>query len=104
MNSQLPIPITDESDLNYYEQYLNQELSTVTNAKVHLYATLNAYIGKLVKIDFTGIKPESRMGKLSQVGDDFLIIKSNNQSEIIIPITSVKFLTVLQNNTKLPHF
>lgn len=104
MNNQLPVPITDETDLDYYKSYLNREFSEITTPKATLCALLKAYIGKSVKIDIVGYKPETRMGKLSQIGDDYLILKSQNQTEIIIPLTSVKLVTVLQNNTKPPHF
>lgn len=104
MDNQFPIPITDETDLNYYESYLNREFSEITTPKPQLCAFLKAYIGKPVKIEIISNKTETRMGKLSQVGNDFLSLKAHNQTETIIPLTSVKVATVLQNNTKLPHF
>ena len=105
MNNDFPIPITRQHDLDYYENYLDNEFSMVEKQETRLSQFLKTYIGKPIKIDYAiGNKSEARMGVLSSVGDDFLVIKSQNQNDIIIPLASVKSLTVLQNNTKLPHF
>ncbi len=105
MNDNFPIPITDETDLEFYEEYLKEEFTLATDKKPTLCAALKSYIGKAVKADCAiGNRLESRIGILTEVGDDFFMIKPPNRREIIINLNSLKFLSILQNNTKPPHY
>lgn len=110
MNNNFPIPITDAADLEIYENYLKEELSS-SDLTVHspiptLSEHLKSYIGKPVKAECeVGNRLESKSGILSQVGNEFIIINSfQNRQSVIIGLKSVKFLTILQNNVKNPHF
>ena len=105
MNQNFLNPITNESDLEQYEKYLNEEFSALDNEKPTLTAALISYIGRAIKVDCAiGNRLESRSGILTAVGEDFLTLKALNRQEIIIQLNTVKFFTILQNNTKLPHY
>ncbi len=105
MNDNFPTPITNETDLEFYENYLKDEFVTVENKAETFTDLLKKYIGKPIKADCTiGNRVEYRIGILSSVGMDFIIIKPNRNREIIIKLQSIKFISVLPNNTKLPHY
>lgn len=106
MNTDLPIPITSDADLEYYEDYLKQEFPASTpNTENRLADYMKNYIGKQIKTELVPYnKTDSRIGVLLRTGDDFLVIKMPNHRETLIPLKSIKTITVLQNNTKPPHF
>ena len=105
MNNDFPIPITSQNDLDFYENYLKEELSLNPLPKEpsqsRLTQALKQHIGKLIKIEICiGNRLEIRTGKLLEVGDDYLCILSSNRQKTLIDIKSAKFFTLLQNNTK----
>ncbi|MBR4116975.1 MAG: hypothetical protein IKK65_02725 [Clostridia bacterium] len=105
MNDIFPLPLTNETDLEVYEEYLKNEFSENRHQPQTLTSILKGYIGKNVKADCAiGNRLESRIGLLTDVGENFLIIKPPNRQELIIHLGSLKFLSILQNNTKLPHY
>ena len=102
--NEFPTPITSETDLTYYEKYLEQEFPSDTPPQT-LCNRLKCYIGKAVRVDLSSpYRAENRNGVLKDIGQDFLIIKSPQQRECFIPFCALKSITVLQNNTKPPHF
>lgn len=105
MTDNLPIPIISDKDLDFYEDYLYQEFKPKSNESVTFNTLLKNYTGKTVKIDCSiGNGLQSKTGILTSLGDDFLTIKLPNRHEIIIKLNSIKFITILQNNPKLPHY
>lgn len=106
MNTDLPMPITTDTDLDYYEQYLKREFSTITQPTENCLAHhIKNYIGKQIKAELIPYdRVDIRLGVLLRTGDDFLVIKMPNLQEAVIPLKSVKAITVLQNNTKPPYF
>ncbi len=108
MNYDFPIPITSDTDLQIYEDYLKEEFenSDITVTAPTLTEQLKSYIGKPVKAECAvGNRLESRSGILTQVGEEFIILTAfQNRRSMIIGLKSVKFLTILQNNIKNSHF
>ncbi len=105
MNDNFPIPITTENDLSFYEDYLLAEFDVSPKPTPNLTDYLGAYIGKPIKIDCTvGNRLESKIGTLTNVGEDFIAINLQNGKNMVIALNTVKFLTILQNNIKNPHF
>lgn len=104
MNNEFPVPITSETDLDYYEKYLEQEFAPPPPPKT-LLSKLECYIGRRVKIDlFSPYRADSRSGILKDIGQDYLVLKPQPQIENFIPFCAVKSITILQNNKTLPHF
>ncbi len=105
MNDNFPIPITTENDLSVYENYLLGEFDISPKPTHNLTDYLKSLIGKTVKIDCAiGNRLESKMGILTQVGQDFITIALQSKKDMVIGLKTVKFLTILQNNIKNPHF
>lgn len=105
MNDNFPTPITTENDLSFYENYLLGEFDVSPKPTQNLTDYLGAYIGKTVKIDCAiGNRLESKIGILTQVGEDFITITLQSKKDMIIGLKAVKFLTILQNNIKNPYF
>ncbi len=104
MNNEFPVPITSEADLIHYEKYLEQEFAPPSTQKT-LLNKLECYIGGRVKIDlFSPYRADSRIGILKDIGQDYLVLKTQSQTECFIPFCVVKCITILQNNKTLPHF
>ena len=104
MYDEFPSPIINETDLVSYQKYLEREFAPPQNENT-LLNKLNRYIGALIKIDlFSPYRTDSRSGILKETGQDYLVLKTQTTRESFIPFYAVKSITVLQNNTKLPHF
>ncbi len=102
MDNNLPIPITNEKDLLFYEDYLKQEFTTVNTQESYEY--LENFLKCVVKIDCEiANRIESKIGTLETFGKDFLVINLQNQKKSIILLKCVKFITILQNNKKYPY-
>lgn len=99
MYTNFPVPINDDSDLEFYENYLKQEFKTTATTFVQ---SLKAYIGCTLKIDcVTCNRIEAKIGKLLTVGEDFILLNlSQTNQKTIISLDTVKFVTILKNNTK----
>ncbi len=105
MNTDFPVPITSIDDLEIYENYLKEEFRNQTAPTKNLKDRLKTLIGSLVKIDYpVGNRLESKIGRLLEIGEDFISINLQNGRNMVIGLNTVKFLTVLQNNIKNPHF
>ena len=101
MNDNFPIPITTENDLNIYENYLIDEFEISPKPKHNLTDYLKSYIGKPIKIDCAiGNRLESKIGVLTQIGEDFIAITTQSKRNMLTRLENIKFLTILQNNTK----
>ena len=110
MNNDFPIPLSCESDLTVYENYLKQnnaELTFENNVKpeilknqMFLPAYLNNHIGKLVKIEaLVGECLQTRIGWLYEIGADYVVIKLNqNCSSMVIEGKCIKFITIIHDN------
>ena len=105
MNSNFPVPITSVTDLEFYENYLKEEFPHKTDTDINLHKHLKTLVGNIVKIDCSvGNRLESKIGKLIQVGEDFLTLNLQNGRNLSVCLSNIKFVTVLQRNTKNPHF
>ncbi len=106
MNENFPIPITTTNDLEVYEAYLKEEFQSTETPNSDLIEKLQGYIGKPVKAECeVGNRLESKSGILSQVGNGFIVVSSfQNRQSVLIGLKSIKFFTVLQNNTKNAYF
>ncbi len=105
MHNDFPVPITSDKDLDIYQSYLSSELEESNITANNMTANLKCYIGNLVKTDCAvGNRLESKIGILDTVGEDFVILNLQSRKKALIPLNSVKFLTILQNNTKSPYF
>ncbi|MBR6533343.1 MAG: hypothetical protein IKT44_02825 [Clostridia bacterium] len=105
MNDNFPTPITTENDLSFYENYLHQEFDVLPKPTHNLTDYLKPHIGKTIKADCAvGNRLESKIGILTQVGEDFITITLQSKKDMIIGLKTVKFLTILQNSIKNPYF
>jgi hypothetical protein len=103
MDANFPTPITDISDLEFYQNFLKEEFPQKEPST--LKEKLKTLIGNQIKIESAiGSRIEIRTGRLLEVGDDFIVIKPMQSNvEIMLYINSVKFLTVLKNNIRKPY-
>lgn len=99
MYDNLPPSITTENDLLVYEDYLNRETEEIVPKKPK--DCLKDFLNRVVKIVCGNTVI---IGVLEEIGNDFLIITSRNLKKTAIARNNVKFITVLQNNTKFPYF
>ncbi len=99
MPENLPVPISAESDLSLYEEYLNREFQEIIPQKPQNY--LLEFLNCLVKIDCGNT---NIVGVLEHIGNDFLIIISQNKRKTAVALNNVKFITILQKGTKYPYF
>ncbi|MBQ3816829.1 MAG: hypothetical protein II802_00990 [Clostridia bacterium] len=114
--------IRDESDLELYKKYLEQNDATKSEESAEqimpppetekqyvpetlsnsafLPAYLKRNIGKIMKIEFLiGGKMETRIGKLIAVGASFIELKRLKQAgTMICDMNSIKFVTVIHDN------
>lgn len=106
MSDNFPIPINNETDLVFYENYLNKEFENDISLTIHKTKTLKnlleSYIGFFIKAEVcVGNRLEVRVGKLLEIGQDYLCLSSSsNKCKTIIDIKSVRFFTIPQNNYK----
>lgn len=102
MNTDFPTPITSFADLKTYENYLQEEFCDKSPTFKNLFNTL---LESVIKIDCTvGNRLEAKIGKLKEIGDDYVLLTLQNGKNMIIGLESIKFVTILQNNIKYPHF
>ncbi len=102
MDNNLPVPIYNDEDLLFYEDYLKQEFTTINTQKSYEY--LKNFLNCIVKIDCEiANRIESKIGTLETFGEDFLVITLQNQKKSIILLKCVKFITILQNSKKHPY-
>jgi len=99
MNQNLPDGITDEKDLELYENYLKTEfLDYPTDYK----NCIERHKGKLVKVEsFISGRIYSRCGVLSEIGNDYITITSNKGCiSTIVNLKDIKYITVIHNKRK----
>lgn len=102
MNSDFPIPINSESDLQAYENYLT-DMDKPKNHTALFDEHFKTLIGYIIKADLViGNRLESKIGTLESIGEDFFILGIQNQKSIIIKSKSVISITILQKSTKRP--
>ena len=103
--------IVSEKDLNIYENYLNKDknkypvsIENPTNNLLPSY--LYTHIGKLIKTESViGENIICKVGKLLQVGNNFLVIKLKDTcATTVIELSSVKFITIVHDNSKFKLF
>ena len=126
MNENFPSPITDESDLIHYENYLsanerhnvesanvvtiedrnmsyipsdNRDLPIELRNTAYMPAFLSKHIGKLVRVEhLLGGQLVSRTGILMTVGATFIVLRSKNNATLICDGASIRFVTIIHNN------
>lgn len=103
--------IVSEKDLNIYENYLNKDTAkypvSIENPKNNsLPNHLHNHIGKLIKTESViGETVICKIGKLLQVGNNFLVVKLPNAcATTVIELSSVKFITIVHDNSKIKLF
>jgi len=118
--------INNETDLEKYESYINNEEKNIKpralqnirienkrdnqhsnnniisqNTCNHFFAGyLKNHIGKLVKTEsLVGNCIEIRIGILLEVGIDYIVLKlSTNCCSMVIPSSSIKYITIVHDN------
>ena len=86
------VSITCEKDLEIYEKHLQGDLLGEMNFKKHL---INCK-GKMVLVETcVGGNVSKKIGKLLEVGDDYIVLKNANSCQsTIIPASNIYFITV----------
>lgn len=100
MRQNFPDYIKNDNDLVYYERHLNSmdvlsnEADTHTDNKTKRHKNL---IGKMVKVEsLVGNRLMCRVGTLMEIGEHHIIIKpSRNAVTIMIPMDTVKYVTII---------
>ena len=94
--------IKTESDLLFYEKYLQDNISSAlpkkeASASLNLREYLKNAKGKLIKVElFFQNRLESKIGFLSEAGDDFIVIMPRNSSlQIVIKQNNIKYITLI---------
>lgn len=126
MDNKLPVHITNEKDLEFYEAFIsdmksnngkamqiqhsnipmtkqkqiNFKTDSPTLCPDMLYKFLSNHIGKLIRIDFLiGNRTESKSGKLINVGKEYIVLKLfRSGCTMICDIKSIKFVTIVHDN------
>ena len=98
MNDNFPIAITNEADLDFYKTYLEQEFKETTPRT--FLQKLNDYIEAPIKIEcLLGNRIETKIGHLSEVGEDFILLKSlQNRQKLLLHLSTVKAVMPLKEN------
>jgi hypothetical protein len=91
-----PSPIDNDSDLEFYENYLKQEFKTTQHSTFVEY--LKRYIGFTLKIDCAiGNRIDTKIGKLTEVGEDFILLNiAPTNQKTMVRLGNVKFVTILK--------
>ena len=94
----LPYKISDEKDLNIIEERLLNDKSKYKNNS--FLEILGSYLEKPIKIELIiGNRLNTRIGKLCEVGQDFVILKNINYGfKTVIPLNFIRIITLLQGN------
>lgn len=100
MHENFPYPITDEKDLDFYQDYLKREFETTTPNTLN--SKLKTLIGSLIKAEYLlGNQPQIKTGYLSEVGEDFIMLKPpQSNAKTIIRTETVKLLHILKDAQK----
>ncbi len=86
-------PIFDEKDLETYEEFLKNELKNTNSETFENF--LQTLLGKQIKVDcLLGNHLESRSGKLIKIGEDFLLLRLQNCSQLLINKSLIKFISL----------
>ncbi|MBE6787603.1 MAG: hypothetical protein E7537_04570 [Ruminococcaceae bacterium] len=103
MNNNFPIPITNENDLTYYQDYLNSEFENNDFQTENNY--FNEFLGCLVEIEFIShLANNNKIGILENFNKNFITINLQNKNKTIIAVKCIKSITILQNKTKSPYY
>lgn len=100
MRENFPSPITDEKDLDFYQNYLKREFETTAPNTLH--RKLKTLIGSLVKAEcLLGNQHQIKIGYLLEVGEDFITLKQpQSNAKTIIRTDTVKLLHILKDAQK----
>ena len=118
MEQMKPMHITCEDDLQVYEDYLQENFSEkslipvgrISNYKGYTSQVLNnnifssgylrKNIGKLLKVEsLIGNSLDVRIGKLTDVGADYIALKLNKSCcSLMIPTSSIRYITIIHDN------
>ena len=119
MEQMKPMHITCEDDLQVYEDYLQENfsekslipvgnktanhkgyISQVLNNNIFSSGYLRKNIGKLLKVEsLIGNSLDVRIGKLTDVGADYIALKLNKSCcSLMIPTSSIRYITIIHDN------
>lgn len=100
MNEAFPSPITNEADLDFYENYLQQEFKKPRHET--LMQRLEAFVGCRLKTEYSiGNRSEIKIGKLLEIGQDFILIaQAPNGQKTLVLSDSINAVTILGNTAK----
>ena len=94
MNDNFPISITNEADLDFYQNFLNKNFEKPIQNTFS--EKLRAHLQSPVKIDCViGNRLDTKFGRLLDVGEDFILIKHpQSNQKMLIPTSAVRFVTI----------